>query len=466
MQLLGLLFLVAACSEDESILGVSTAGAGGEEPSEGAAGTSGAGGAAGSPVDGSGGTAGNAGVGAGGNDRDAGDASADAGAVEVTLRTYEVMPVTPPWVAYQDGEGSWQRLAGEDGVFKFPVTSPRYGVAVACDAPGSDAQWIGLMLATVAETVNPRIACPIAANPTDTVSGTVTGVPPGYGSEVDAYLFGDWIEAGNGEYSFATRSGTRDVIAAMGTYYTATGSTVRRVILLRDRQISSSGTRFDFDFATQGVDLTANAQVSCSGISQGDQVSTVASYQTVGGSELALFTGATPNFTFLLIPQAERRTGDYYAISAYVTGTGGSRSKTKLVTDPSSVELSLPPANATSAVDRVTASPYIRLKATLPDAAEATYFRVRYTNFSDGLGRDWFSIITPGWVSQQRSFTLPDFSAVSGWDNSWGLLRGSPIVAYVVAVSHSLGIAGLVGGTADPDGIEIARSEQVFTLRP
>jgi hypothetical protein len=464
--------VLVACSDHGQPSSSSAGASGGKAPSGGAAGTAGACCDQGTGGSAAGSTAGDSAVGAAGTGPiDAGDSDGGATGVvptEVTATIYELVPVTPPWVAYQDGDGAWQRLTGDDGVFKFQVKDQRYGIAVACDELGERGQSVKILHATVAETVAPRMDCAVdAANPTDSVSGTVRGVPPGYGSSVTVLWSTDFLDTGNGDYRLTTRSGLRDVVAAQGMYFTPMGTTLHRLILLRDREISSTGTAFDFDFAAQGFDLTGTGEGAVAGVASGEGLSTDVTYETPRRTGLSLFSGNAPTFAFPLIPEAERRTGDLYAISAYASSAVQTRSATTFRVRSSTVELSLPPANSTSAVDLIGTSPYIRFTATLPHASDAAWFEVRYSNFADNAVRSWSSIVTPGWVSSQRTYSLPDLNAVAGWDNSRGLVGAStPIGASVTVVRHSLGIGGFLGGTVDPEGIEVKRSQQHFTITP
>ena len=73
---------------------------------------------------------------------------------------------TPAWFAFQDGSGSWTKVASTNGVFSFTINSGKVGVATYANGQ------LTIIYATSAEMNAFRPSC---SGSVRTVAGTVTG---------------------------------------------------------------------------------------------------------------------------------------------------------------------------------------------------------------------------------------------------------------------------------------------------
>lgn len=108
------------------------------------------------------------------------------------------------FVAYQDGNGTWQRMPGSDGTYRAVVLDERYGVAVGClpqeFEPGtSPYNTLSIQHLTIDESTEVEdLSCYTAQATGGTVTGTVTGLLEGEIGNVQSgsFSFADADETG------------------------------------------------------------------------------------------------------------------------------------------------------------------------------------------------------------------------------------------------------------------------------
>lgn len=449
----GAALVATACSGGETPTGTREAGSGGAAGSGGM--VAGAGGKAGAH---DAGTGGNAGASGGKGGSDASDAGTEGGPqrTRVTLRA---QPVDVVWAAFQDGSGAWQRLSGSNGVYTFDVAN-RYGVVAVC-ADSADADtFVHVLQATVDEVTELPVDCqPYAPRTMYQVSGTVGGVTgAAYVTVGVSTSFSSFTSPTSAPtYNTSLPPGTYDFLAFRGTGSSSDFSFDRMVI---DRDVVVAGDlKHDVDVSLGGFAAAGPSHVDLLGAEPGEVLLTEVDYRTSRGTSVPIAQTSTAGLDYPLIPDAARVQGDLYNMKGGVSTPGGtgaytSRGAARYLATPGIVGLTLPPAFNPTAT-RMGSTPYVRIRASLPAAAWASWFGLEYRTVQGAISKQWTTAITVGWLSGATSYEMPDFSTLPGWTQDFGLIGGTTQVDVDMGAHSSSG--GYPATFAPPNDRDLQR---------
>ena len=363
----------------------------------------------------------------------------------------------PIWVAAQDGSGPWQQVTGSANSYSFTITA-RGGVAFVTQGAGANEFALTLFYASLAELQGQgSTVCPTA--PTKTVNGTVAGL--------NAAAFGQGlISLGGSSASVSApattftlngvRDGALDLVAArLSINLTTFAPTTDKLIIRRGVNVPSGTTLPVLDFNGAEAFDPEQKTVTVTG-TNGEMVSISSFYIT--GTQSSAFLGsdlpaASTTRPFYAVPTAKQAAGDLHLLSASATVINGStltslRSSSIYFKNAVDQTLPLGATLLTPTFSTIATTPYLRPRVVLAQQADYNRFwLVSYSQSSGGVARTATISMTEGYLgSAAFDHSMPDFSGVSGWLNTWGLQSGTAVNYFVTSVGWTL----IGGGSGAP----------------
>lgn len=361
-----------------------------------------------------------------------------SGDVTLTATTCGLDPIV--WVAYQDGAGAWTRVLGVNDVYHFSITSARGGF-VYVKRHSNSVPEITMQLMTRAQlSAAPFDLCPLG--PIKQVNGTVASL--GASQLVNIALGGGFALATSVVPTF-TISGVMDGVHDLVAYrYGGFPSATDRMIIHRDLNppFNSSVGTLDFAAAEAFAPLTATITVNGYGASEGAQ------------SNMSYLTGATCDIATLYtqypqsnaqaafgVPAAPQRATDFHMWTAIAATANSSRTVSESFHTFGPRTMTMPTAITPTVTITGTNYKQHQLTLTLPAEYNANVLlNVVQTN---GVPHPVHINATPQWIGGSAvAIGLPDFTGVSGWQNTWAPAVGST-TRWDVIVSGTNGAASL-----------------------
>jgi hypothetical protein len=238
------------------------------------------------------------------------------------------------------------------------------------------------------------------------------------------------------------------------------GMQVNKVFIQRNISVSGNTTiNIDFNSPNAFDPETHNAAVG--GVS-GETVVGGVEFRSHNGTLIS--TGVVSGvlqFPFAGIPSSKQFGNDIHQFFAEASTTTSSRRIERYFKAPIDLSVTLPAPFGNATVTVATTRPYTRLTASWDAYSGAQAYLAQF-----GLGQvDWFVRLSAGWLGEQRTYTLPDLSGVSGWNNNWGLPTSGTIYWEVVAVTTNRTIQDFVNADRTPvDGLEVRRAAKRGTV--
>lgn len=401
---------------------------------------------------------------------------ASCGGSEVTAPTpnnLRIIVSDATWVAYQDGDGSWQPLPEttvtslepmdmaslvRDMPYRsmkrsrlqhpqLPFTEPelstlqektyavsiqdadgRYGIAQVCVDPEYGYTDVYIELATVEETPENYVACYFGDDePRNTLSGQVKGLGPIDSGVV--YAGFDYVPVSPDSPSYSFEELYWDLYDVVATRFDGS-SAPSSIIIKRDVSVNQNQP-VDFDF---GGDDAFTPELRSVQINE----------DTLGDSLRGGVTLSTDNYTYVPLGQLVQGTSfNYAAIPAEKLGRdtsyylyaeagdsldGTTVSIGRTLTTPVDSSLTLPEPLASASAVVGSNTPYLRPTATWsPYPGSKVSYTNSYYQFSEGGSAFAFVYLREAWLPSAGEFTytMPDFTGVAGWKNDWGLKPGT-----------------------------------------
>lgn len=417
-----------------------------------------------------GGSADGGGPGADSGSTDAGGADAYV-PTDVELLTYMDGVLAPlEFVAWQDGDGDWEALDSETGLYEFTPSTGRYSLASMCPGVGEDTS-VWYMHATAAEMPRPSRRCggeDLAG--TGAIEVTVSGL--GAGDTADAH-----IKSGTGAltqadpvYSFtALAPGMRDVLLKVDN----ADDGFDRIALVHDVEVTNGNTTDVAISATTDADPNSTFTMAGTGALQGDEEPSHNARLWSKNGVNASVTYDTDSFGGVPASFLEARDVHVVNIVAWDAGEGTQRKVYVFNRQASNVEVPYPPAFALDSVGAASISPYVRIEADFPAHEDAAFYTIVLRQ--NGVERIVAANITPGWLGggDNLHWEEPDLSGVDGWDNGWALEDN--VVTSVFAAAYTGGDAAFSAmqeftlqtpPTADYDGLVVTESHDNSSFTP
>lgn len=421
----------------------------------------------------------------------------------------------PVWVAVQDGNGAWTRVAPTGSKYVFNIASGRGGVAYVTSATGSSvsgtrvlARRASALLETALLMRNKAIEarassryaarasamvdgfdlsvyygtqtelnaqgtsqCP-AGTTGKTVNGSVANVSAQQTADITLGVAPASANAATPTFQLTNvPDGSLDLIASRSTFDLTTFATVVDKIIIRrglNQPNNSTLPVLDFNAAEAFAPAEANITVGNLG---GDQAILGTTFFTSGASGAGLFSGSgvgTGPFKYFGVPTARQVAGDlHFAFAAGfpANGTGDDfRLAGLFFKNPTDRTVTLGAALPAQTVSVAGTAPYVRLRA--QGSVTAAYNKFVTVTFKQATAaRDVTLEATAAYLANATTYdlTIPDFSGVAGWDNNWGLKQGAATNWLVLGA----GFTGIGVDTPDPvEGATIQSASTSGTITP
>lgn len=362
------------------------------------------------------------------------DAGPSAGHITVSSRDSAGSLVSQTWVAFQDGDGAWQRvLPAKPGVYEFDVKSPRYGVTLLC-ADQTNANSDGTLSyfpssKTALDVLVRGTACG-ATPPTYQIQGNLV-LPANH----DFYRYGHYniggaiqspVGAGPRTWVISSFPGNDTQDLVLGASIDATQG-LSSFIIFRDLLISQPAM-LDADFIKTGTAAGPTYMVTLSNASAATNVDTyyVTRNATMGlplrQSATTSPSGTSRSMMFATVPASIARPTDAYVVRATESSTSSTRMITQRFNTAGNFALALP--TALGGVLSMVKTPYNRPSMYFGDYPSATKYVLNWVSTpTAGVRRSFETTIDPGWFTETGSHTVtfPDFSGAPGFDPIWVL---------------------------------------------
>jgi hypothetical protein len=356
----------------------------------------------------------------------------------VTIQTfpeeppYGSHPTTSALVAFQDGDGPWQKLQGANGTYSTPVTGQRYAVAVICQVIfGSvSSARVDLSYLSVSDTTHVKASGCIDTRPTVHVSAQLQGVPSDQQGEV--YFGGSLASQSTTDGSFEAslvRGEPVDVLIS------ALAGNVPRKVYRGPALDGLADQTLQYDLGVLGAALDSQP-LTVTGLDPTDSVE-VRSLLSTRPSQAAWFVddrpySTTPPDHYSSVPVAAGRQPDDITILHLLVlstpASGDGRSYVRAVTmemktpAPTTVALPAPWSTESPTLENTALR---RAMLTLPAASPAqgaVDYYVQFVTPGGSEGHTWNLTIGAGWLEGRGAVTVttPDLS---------GLVDGPPALA-------------------------------------
>jgi hypothetical protein len=355
------------------------------------------------------------------------------------------------FIAYQDGDGPWQLLEKKD-IQTLTISSGRYGVATVCDYNGY-VNRIELGYATSGNMY--RYCNSTNTNPTTppsqiiklNVKGGVTGkyarVGIGYYGTGGTILADGTINTGSG---FSVPRGTVDLFVAQNNIdsnanFSSIGK-LEKLIVRRDYQVDSNKTE-TLDLSGPEVVQLGSSTVSLEGVRSSETATMNAYFRLARSYDFTLNYTRGTSMDFPTLPSSILKPNDYYYVNGYTNDSTSNISRSVAyyswggnVNIPNN-RLVLPQLFSSPVLQIFSVQPYFQptFRWSAYPNANSYYFYLSNGN----LKKEIYISMSAQYTAGLSSYTLPDFSNMSGWKNEWAFQSGQ-------AISWNMG-ASSNGGT-------------------
>lgn len=328
------------------------------------------------------------------------------------------------WLAYQDGPlGTWTRVTPTGNSFNFNITQVKGAVAWVI-LNGAKAQ-VSVTYGSLAELQAAAPTC-VGAGGTKTLNGTVSGMAPGQRATI--YVGGGSASTTLTNFSVpGVREGNVDAFISTGTFFPPT---VSKFAIRRSFNLADGATMPDFDMAGAAEAFTPLARTVTVNNSF-SSVNAAVTYLTANGTAAPLYNylGAVGGntATWYGVPTDRQADGDLHMLVALeAQGAFTWRTVTRLFKTATDQNVTLGDFAPNFTTLSFTNAAYV-----LPRAAfqiPADYNRMWMLNWSNrgGTQNSWNITVWEGYgMGSVIDYTIPDFSAVAGFNNVWGIQAGT-----------------------------------------
>ena len=347
-----------------------------------------------------------------------------------TSYTWNFCPNPPVWFAVKDGDGAWAAVTPSGSSVTFSVSSSKVGVAwVTTTSSGSE---LNMRFATQSELG--ELSSGLCRG-----SRSVTGTVSGLGATDQA-----WVSMGTAAAVVVASTGTSfnlnnisdgtvDLFAARNAFSLQTFSFSTDKLFLQRGLNPSNGGAVAVDFNGANAFAPATHSLTATGLN-GDAALVTMLYVTSGNSGVMTTEtsySAASTRSFPAVPADRQVSGDYHLLQLTTRPDGANnvlgsyRAASKYFQAPGDQTLVFGAALGTTTFTTASSAPYVRPRVQYTRQSE--YNRYWYGAYQQ-TGRNVVFYITDDYQgSGDIDFTLPDFSGLAGWNNSWGLAAGAEV---------------------------------------
>lgn len=360
----------------------------------------------------------------------------------------------PLWFAKQDGSGAWTRVTASGNAYAFDINAAKGGVAyVLTEGAGTG---LYVFYGTQAELqARGGQLCASGTGATKTVNATAAGLPLLSQALLSLGSALATVTAPTTAVQWTNvQPGSMDLIAGLSTI-TIGGSgatfTPSRMFLRRGVTPTDGGNLGTIDFNGAESFAPATATLTLAN-SNAEYTAILESYVTNNNTFGTYFidAGATgTSRTITGVPGAKQVAGDLHFINVSAVPTldpsnTATRNVGLLFATLGNKTMTFGPALTIPTVSTLATAPYARVQASY--AVQAEYNRYFTGDFQQTSNNRHSQIqMTSGWLAgaANAQLAVPDLSAVTGWNNAWGLATGVSTHWTVTATGWS-GAGGII----------------------
>jgi hypothetical protein len=343
----------------------------------------------------------------------------------------------PVWAARQDGTGNWERVSPLAGTttYQFSFTQGRGGIALV-DTVGAGTD-LSVIYGTTADFGNLADVQSFGGCGVKTLNGTVGGLSATDIATVSMAFSTQFLSGATGSAYQLTGvpDGPQDLVAARASV--AGGTPVTNSIILRRLVDSSNNANLPLlDF--NGTEAVAPALANVTTSNLGPDTLTIQSvFNGNRGSAFGIvalldeYVAALGAQQYAAVPVSLLGGGDIQLLqgSGSTAGTPtSSRSAGVYFRSAANRTLAFGPVLTAPTVTKAATTPVARPRVQLPVQAE--YGRFLSASYNQGTLNRTVNVSATGAYFGAPSawdLTMPDLSAVTGWQNAWGLADGTLI---------------------------------------
>jgi hypothetical protein len=382
-------------------------------------------------------------------------------------------------VAYQDGSGPWTLAPAPAGeTYTLPIFSPVYAVAWTCisSGPTGSLRQVNMYQFAMAERTALDVVVPPRCSGGGgqvTLHGTVENA-----AFLTNYVvkFGDRsaVVGDNDEFTLVTPVGTHDLIVLGGSQISASGEfTASSAIVQRGFMAGAN-----MDVSIDASDAEAVQGFAVNNLFGGArQVSTVDLY-TANGTVANLVTDAGFPFSNEALAVDQMMGGDIYNQQMQVAQFNGTSvaSSTATATPSDETWADVPQLGAVTAT--AASAPYIRVSSdwtAYPGAVGYGWVAAQTPTNSgnqNGCGSSggsctilWTAQLSAGVIGATGTYTMPDLSALAGWNPALQLVAGTQVKGGVQAMT-STGMGDFPALVPPATGTHRTFATTPFTVTP
>ena len=336
----------------------------------------------------------------------------------------------PIWVAMQDGDGAWTQLLPTTGnTYELKLLSGRGGIATV-DTVGESTQ-LSLAYLTADEMVHlgSEVSWAPAGCVGKTVLGSVANVAPDQYALIGLGASVAYVDGSTGS-TFELTDVPDGPQAFLAGRYDGSTDLVSTLILRRGINAAAGSSLPVLDFGGAEAFAPASGEVTVTGLTAGEVGSLTVSYAGVDGLSTIRISSANvengASTSYQAIPAAQLQAGEY---QQFFVGAESFRFATLYFRTPAARTVALGPVLNAPAVSAAATEPYLRPRVQLTSQAEYNRLLLAFLYESQSDGRTVL-LVSDGYLGgtpQTWDVTVPDLSAASGWNNSWGLQGGGDL---------------------------------------
>lgn len=365
----------------------------------------------------------------------------------------------PLWFAYQNEGAAWTRVVPDaNGTVTFNGTA-KVGVAFVHEpTAGSFSTQVIYLTAAEAQPLN-GVAC-IDELGSKTLNGSVAGVATGQSASISMSFQGQFVAPPSTTFTLTNLpTGALDLVASRTT--TPTGGTPApdRLIVRRALDLASGATIPALDFGAAEAVAPATANLTVTGLVTGETNFASVSYMTNVNSATAVsthhflwnaqLTGSTA--AFYAAPASLTAAADLHSLSVNAGPTSGTefRSASTYFKNSADKTVALGASLSVPTFTQPGTTPYVRFRGQL--ASQSEYGSMVVFDFTQPTRSATIEATAAyfGTTPTTWDLTIPDFSAVTGWSNTWGLqsAQATDLTAFASAGESVVGRTPADGAT-------------------
>ena len=337
-------------------------------------------------------------------------------------------------VAYQDGAGPWMLAPAPAGdVYTLPIYSPVYAVAWTCVSNPGQLRQVSELQFAVSERTTLAVDVPARctdALPTVALHGTITN-----SATFTNYVvkFGDRSALVTQQNTFVLQTplGTHDLVVLGAGAIGVGGDTVASAAFVK-RDITVSGP---MDIALDGNDAETVQSFSVDNLLGGAKASTT-TLLYANGTVAPMVIDSTPLYETESLAEDQMVSTDIYDQQMSVTSIGTIAMTTLATATPTDIAWTDIPAMGSVTGTAVT-TPYPRITSTWPKYADAVGYTWGATQVTNMGTTVWTAQLSPAVVGDTGNFTMPDLSALTGWNPALQMVAGTRVGGGVQAMTST-----------------------------